>query len=99
MEQRREEELTTLAGLQAQRAKVRKKVTNLLGEFEDIDDPEVRSETRKRVQVLGRERSELDRQVARPVEPSETDIAALRVEAGRMATLLEGALTNDPAET
>ena len=64
-------------------------------------DPEVRSETRKRVQVLGRERSELDRQVARliePREPSEADIAALRDEAGRMATLLEGALTNDPAE-
>jgi hypothetical protein len=101
VEQRRQDYVTMLAGLQSQRAKVQKKVTNLLGEIEDIDDPEVRTEMRKRVQTLGRERAELERQLGRlvePREPTEADVAALRDEAGRMATLLEGALTRDPAE-
>ncbi len=90
-----------MADLQAHRAKIQRKVKNLLAELEDVDDPEVRAQTRKRVQALGSERAEVDRELGRLVEPrapSEADIDALRDEAGRMATLLEGALTNDPAE-
>lgn len=101
VEQRRLEYPTAHGALQAQRAKLQKKVTNLLGELEDLEDPEVRAETRKRMDKLCRDCTEVDRQLARlvePREPSAEDIAALRAEAGRMTALLEGALTNDPAE-
>ena len=101
VDQRRLDYQTTQGALQAQRAKLQTKVTNLLGELEDMEDPEVRAQTRKRVEALGRERTDVDRQLARlvePREPSAEDIAALRAEAGRMTAVLEGALTNDPAE-
>ena len=92
---------TTRGALEAERAKLQKKIKILLGELEDMEDAEVRAQTRKRVEALGRERTDVDRQLARLVEPRESsdeDIAALRAEAGRMTALLEGALTNDPAE-